>query len=518
MEAEGLAAVQRYTLHGWCGLTRNPERAAATVAALLGGLLLLAIPAGDPPVPGAPASGGPFAWSQDSLWQALEARYLAAKGVGCDRIESAAAPELGALEALVNGLGVLVLDPSQPVFSQIESRFMALGASVAACPALLADYVALSARLREAVKRQSVRWGLADRAARERLYRLLYGARAAVEEVMLHHPDRAVPLFLGTNEPSAAPAATVQGVEIHSGDILVSRGGYPTSALIARGNDYPGNFSHIGLVHVDLESQAVSVIEAHIESGVAVTTADGYLRDKKLRVMVLRPRADLRQLVADPLLPHRAASLALERARAGHVPYDFAMDYTDPAQLFCSEVASSVYGDLGVTLWTGLSTISRPGLRRWLAGFGVRQFATQEPSDLEYDPQLVVVAEWRDGAALLQDHIDNAVVDVMLERADAGEDIPYSWHKLPPARLAKAYSWVRVLLGGRGPIPEGMSAASALRHEAFVVRQRTLADQVRAVVVRRTASQGYPPPYWVLVEIAREQASRPGVHSAARSP
>jgi len=62
-------------------------------------------------------------------------------------------------------------------------------------------------------------------------------------------------------------------------------------------------------------------------------------------------------------------------------------------------VASSVYGELGVRLWTGLSTISAAGLRRWLSAFGVRHFETQEPSDLEYDPQLVVVAEGRDAAA-----------------------------------------------------------------------------------------------------------------------
>ena len=91
------------------------------------------------------------------------------------------------------------------------------------------------------------------------------------------------------------------------------------------------------------------------------------------------------------------------------------MDYTDPGKLFCSEVASSVYRELGVILWTRSSTISSPGLRRWLAGFGVTHFETQEPSDLEYDPQLVVVAEWRDPKALRDDHIDNAVIDVMLE-------------------------------------------------------------------------------------------------------
>src|SRR5438034_8361217 len=132
---------------------------------------------------------------------------------------------------------------------------------------------------------------------------------------------------------------------------------------------------------------------------------------------------------------------ALERARSGRIGYDFEMDYTDASRLFCSEVASSVYRELGVTLWTGLSTISGAGLRRWLASFGVRHFETQEPSDLEYDPQLVVVAEWRDAATLRKDHIDDAVIDAMLEGAEAGDVLSYAWYRLPVGRLAKAYSW-----------------------------------------------------------------------------
>ena len=82
------------------------------------------------------------------------------------------------------------------------------------------------------------------------------------------------------------------------------------------------------------------------------------------------------------MLPHRAATRSIERARLETIPYDFAMDYGDPSKLFCSEVASAAYTELGLTLWMGISTISNPGLRRWLASFGVEHFETQEPSDL----------------------------------------------------------------------------------------------------------------------------------------
>jgi hypothetical protein len=193
----------------------------------------------------------------------------------------------------------------------------------------------------------------------------------------------------------------------------------------------------------------------------------------------------------------------LDRARAGHIPYDFAMDYHDPARLFCSEVASSAYHEHGLDLWAGISTISSEGLRRWLGSFGVEHFETQEPSDLEYDPQLVVVAEWRDAASLGDDHLDNAVTDVMLEGAERGNDLTFAWYALPPARLAKAYSWLLERFGGVGPIPEGMSAAAALRNRSYSERHAALAVAVRVAADRWKAERGYPPAYWTLVELAR---------------
>jgi len=462
-------------------------------------------PAPPPDVAGAPAGAQRFVWSRDSLWSALETTFARSRAAGC-RIEGTALASIDSVDATLARLRTERTSATAPSLDSLEDAFFRLAPQAAACGALANDYVALQGRLREAIKWQSTAWDLTDRDVRDRLYRSLYGSRAAAEEVMLQHQDSVRTLFVGSPVQSATSSATSNGVVLHSGDILVSRGGYPTSALIARGNDYPGNFSHIALVHVDSASREISVIEAHIEQGVVVATADQYLADKKLRVMLLRPRPDLPALLRDSMLPHRAAASMLQRARTEHIPYDFTMDYADPARLFCSEVASAAYREHGVTLWTGISTISTPGLRRWLASFGVRQFETQEPSDLEYDPQLAVVAEWRDAASLFDDHMDNAVTDAMLEGAERGDALEFDWYALPMARLLKGYSWVREQFGGMGPIPEGMAPAAALRNRSYNARHAELKTALRVGVDRWTAEKGYRPPYWVLVLLAQVAA------------
>jgi hypothetical protein len=412
--------------------------------------------------------------------------------------------EISRVTAKAKALAAVGLSFDEPVFDSLEDGFFALAPVVAACPNHTPAFVEAYRHIREGTKAQSRHWDIADIRVRQRLYRMLYGGRAALEEVMLQHPDEVATLIEGREEPSATPSVEIQGLRIHSGDILVSRGGYPTSALISRGSDYPGNFSHIALAHVDDQTGTASIIEAHIEIGVAVATAEQYLRDKKLRIMVLRPRADLPALIEDPLLPHRAATITLDRALSEHIPYDFEMDYEEPSKLFCSEVASAAYSEVGMTLWMGRSTITADGLRRWLSSFGVTHFETQEPSDLEYDPQLAVVAEWRDPETLFKDHVDNAVIDAMLEGAERGDDLGYAWHRLAPARLAKAYSWLRNLAGSVGPVPEGMRAASALRNQAFTDRHNRIASRVHELAAEFQRTNGYPPPYWQLVVLARE--------------
>ena len=481
--------------------TTSRRRLILLAVLIVAGLLLIPIPEPDPPVP---ASRRPFVWNQDERWRGLESKFRELRPVGCSGLAEPIEEALGDADSLMQAASAASLGPDAPVLAEIEDLTFRLGPMIAACPEHAPEYLGRVAQLRSIVKDQSLSWDLGVQTARDRLYRLIYGGRAASEEILLQLPsDSLGPLLLCDDEPSRTPAATVRGVVIHSGDILVSRGGAPTSALIARGSDYPGNFSHVALAYVDSATGIPSLVESHIERGVTVSSVADYLADVKLRVMVLRVRTDLPPIVADPMIPHRAAARAVAIARQRHVPYDFAMDRENSDAMFCSEVVATPYKEEGLELWRGLSTISSPGVASWLAAFGVRNFETLEPSDIEYDPQLRVVAEWRDPETLFKDHVDNAVIDAMLEGAERGDRLTYDWFQLPLARVAKAYSVLLNLFGKEGPVPEGMSAAAGLKNRSLSAAHATIKEGVlhRAESFRR--EQGYLPPYWELLSMAR---------------
>jgi hypothetical protein len=444
----------------------------------------------------------PFIWNRDSLWNSLELEFRNAFVQGCGSVSPRLDSLLNDSEMLLDEISSSSLDPDDYRFRLLGNNIFKTGPLIPVCSHYFPQYISFYSKLRRVVKEQSVHWDMNSAEARNTLYQLLYGNRTAIEEIMLQLPeDQVDPLIKGVDEPSLTPSAEILGVKVHSGDILVSRGGAPTSALIARGNDYPGNFSHIAFVHVDAATNRISIIESHIERGVAVSTPEDYMNDIKLRIMVLRLRYDL--IEDDPMLPHKAAEYSLGAAGKRHIPYDFEMDFNNSEKQFCSEVASSAYRNYGVTLWKGLSAISSKGTRNWLGAFGVRHFETEGPTDLEYDPQLSVVAEWRDPETLYKDHLDNAVTDVMLEEADSGRQLTYDWYLLPAARVMKLYSSMLNLFGGVGPVPEGMSAEAALKNKKYSETHETIKQRAVLLAEEFKTANGYTPPYWVMVNLAR---------------
>ncbi len=453
------------------------------------------------------ADDHPFVWNQDSLWQSLEVKFTLAKGKSKDSLDAEITFLFLKENILYNYIASNTINADDNALQQILTHYFNLAPLIAAHPTKRDSFVLLYNHIRNAVKLQSQQWNMNDKNIRNTLYKILYGMRAAAEEVLLQTDS--MPFAAAINvkhEISVTPHTNIFGIQVHSGDLLVSRGGAEVSAMISRGNNYPGNFSHVALIYVEEKTNKPLLVEAHIERGVAVSSAEQYVKDKKLRFMVLRARANLLQLKNDPMLPHKAAKLAYEAAMSRHIPYDFKMNFYDSSSLFCSEVGSYAYKQKGIQLWQAVSTISSQGVVNWLSAFGVENFVTQMPSDLEYDPQLSVVAEWRNPETLRKDHVDNAVMDVLLEQADKGKTITHNKWQLPFVRMVKLWCIIKNKFGKPGIIPEGMSATQALKNQSFVAMYNQLRNRTTFLSQQFIKENNYQPPYWQMIALAREAA------------
>ena len=444
-----------------------------------------------------------FTWNRDAQWLQMEKLFRDAKMMQTAAVDS----RILALKLIAENKFTLLqagnTASTDSNWTIAENNFFILSALIAARQNELPWFTDYYNRLRNLLKEQSQHWQMNEIAVNNTFYELAYGMRGAVEELLLQADSAKIdPAMMVDNERSATPSTQIFGIEVHSGDILVSRGGAEVSALISRGNDHPGNFSHVALVYVDEKTNQASLIEAHIERGVAISSVVQYEQDKKLRFMVLRLRCNLPAMQDDPMLPQKAAKAMYEKAMGKHIPYDFKMNFHDSTAMFCSEVVSTAYAKKGISLWQNPSTISSDGVVNWLQAFGVENFVTQMPSDLEYDTQLSIVAEWRSPATLFKDHIDNAVMDALLERANKGETIGYNIWKLPIARVLKGYCMLKNLFGGTGMIPEGMSATQALKNESFVAMHVDLKKKTEKLADDFIKQNGYRPPYWQLLKFA----------------
>lgn len=99
-------------------------------------------------------------------------------------------------------------------------------------------------------------------------------------------------------------------------------------------------------------------------------------------------------------------------------------------------------------------------------------------------------------------------MDAMLGSAERGGKLDYNLRLLPVARLA--YSVVLNWCGKVGPIPEGMSVATALRVQRLKSNRAAIKARLLEKVEWFKTERSYVPPYWELVRLAREAQTQQG--------
>src|SRR5512135_49737 len=144
-------------------------------------ILLIPGPGSSPPLP---AGRKAFVWNQDQYWSALESRYVAARGTEKKYLIENIETGLRQSAILTSAWNKKQYLADDTLFDEIERNIFVLAPLVASCPQYLDKYVISIVRLRSAVKNQSRGWDMDALPVRDRMYRLLYGSRAATEEVL----------------------------------------------------------------------------------------------------------------------------------------------------------------------------------------------------------------------------------------------------------------------------------------------------------------------------------------------
>jgi hypothetical protein len=447
-----------------------------------------------------------FSWGYDPLFQRLERNFVAFQQVSADEAREEAARLFNRGEKILQKIAASDDSASNDQLEKLIKLQFRIATLAAAHPSILTDARDFIRQSRLTVSKVARTWPITEADTHELIYKVIYGGRAAIEEALVQAADQSIPALHPLEEAeSQTPSVVINGVRIHSGDLLLSRGGAPTSALIARGNHFPGQFSHIAMVYVDAETKEPLVIESLIEDGVVITSAEEYLNRDSLRIMVLRLRPDTLLLQSNPMAPHEAASYMLKKAQSNKLPYDFARAWKDDAGSFWSEVVYHAYQSIGIDLWAYKGEVTAPGLKRWLGQLGVKHFTMIIPSDIEYDPRLAHVAEWIKADTLKEDRYDNAILDVLLETAETGYDLSYEWYKYPAGSVVKGWSAFSNLFGAKSKIPKGMSTDTSLRVHSLTNRiHPTLKEALRQKAADFKMDNNYEPPYWELLAMTRQ--------------
>lgn len=442
-----------------------------------------------------------------SRWEAFDEVLHETRERGCPSAADVLDDQLARIDSVAATLISGSAAPEDQRLDLLTAEYLAAAPLVSVCRDRLQDLQRAHARASAAIRSVSRSWDFSNATTADRLFFLLDGLRAARDQaVLLGPPADAEPVVVGPAalNPSV-PSGGWAGIQVQSGDLLLSRGTVASSALTSRGNDRPGVFSHVALLHIDPTTTELTFVEAFPETGAVGHDSEFYRNDPKRRLLVLRPRPDLRTVMADPSFAHRAANAGLALVSDRVVKFDFALDAGERKTMFCSEIPLYAYGDLGLRLWDPPSVITTPGKVNWLYSLGARHFETQVPNDLELEPDLEVVGEWAEPSGLWSDLLDNVASDALFESADRGENLRTPAWLMPVALGMKAWSWTLNRFGREGPLPRGAKPLQALRFRDFAARHADLVEYLVAESASYESRHGHRPFYPDLLAMARRR-------------
>ncbi len=293
---------------------------------------------------------------------------------------------------------------------------------------------------------------------------------------------------------------------LKSGDILMSRGRSFVSAAIARSSESEGQFSHLSLIYIDEKTGKIYTIESHIETGVLIRPLEFHFQYKNLREVIYRyPDEQMARLAAKSIY-----DLARKYKEPDTWPYDFERNMDDDSAMDCTEIVRTGFkiasnNKIRFPMYT---TKLPKNLMPFVYSIGVKTDISFSPEDIEIDPRVEMIAEWRDFTQLQDMRSKNQILSSIFDwMQDQNYSLKFTLSNVVSRNGAwHLRHWPFYLLRDRIPITmpkEFIGAGMALEDAGEMIQERF---EIKSKRLQR--QRGYPltsSEVYSLVEVVRQE-------------
>ncbi len=204
--------------------------------------------------------------------------------------------------------------------------------------------------------------------------------------------------------------------DLKSGDILITKGNFFFSGSLAKIGVQDTHFSHQGIIYKDHErDNQFFAAEAHPEIGATVRPLSVMNNnDRNVRTLVMRFK--------DEALSDRAGKYGYDLVKKAsdsgvNIPYDFWMNFDEEEYIFCSELVTIAFDKAsdGQVMFPMYPTEIELKKSNFAKKLGIESQQALHPGDLEYDPTVETVVEWRDYSRIMENLVKDEILHKLYE-------------------------------------------------------------------------------------------------------
>ncbi|MCB0504753.1 MAG: hypothetical protein KDC58_04540 [Cyclobacteriaceae bacterium] len=451
---------------------------------------MMAIPDPKNPFPIKEAQG----YSTTSEWWGLYAQNLVKYRI----INSAARSYYYDLHRsyLVSHLDQMELEltePDSPLLDSISYHINKLSALASLVPNKINEFEGDISRWRKLIKYQSRFWNTSSNTEGSRLYQLLVESRLAFESALVQSD---FPSVSWTSLPldNGFQYKSINDIVFQSGDIVAFNLSKENDLCLSFRRDMPNAYDHLGSIYIQSGKGFVTYIDK--ETGLQSVGIETFLDNYAPNGMILRVRPDLSQIIETPELPVLVASRLYKMANEGRIKYDYQLDLDTRDYLYDWEMLNGVFKKYDFSLGTEKKLSNTHTIR-----VGSDKLIN-EPFELEYDPQLMVVGEWYNTQTLYDKRVLTAATSsVILSSPKMRFVNPIL---LPIYRIKKGLSMIMNQFGYKGLIAQGVSAQTQMALDALHQEQKKVVEELSEELHKYESEQKHRATYLKMLQSAKE--------------